>query len=117
PSFLNPPRRATPWRLRAKPAPTNMPGELMTAAPAVAQQAWEFRERACSACGGQDFRFLGFHGGAAHREQKGVKTRIVQCRTCSLILPNPMPHPVGEDRRYHNVRDYFDNQMQVSEAE
>jgi SAM-dependent methyltransferase len=79
------------------------------------EQEWEFREVDCAVCGGQSFRVLGFHGGEAHRAGVGVRTRIVRCRTCSLILANPMPFPAGEDRRYRDVADYFDGVWKASE--
>jgi len=81
----------------------------------MAEQAWEFIERACNICGGTDFRLLGYHGGEAHRQGKGVKTRIVKCRTCALIFPNPMPHPDGPDVRYADVSGYFEEVMQASD--
>lgn len=80
------------------------------------QQAWEFRDEACKVCAGRDFRVLGSRGGEAHRSGAGAKTRIVKCRSCGLIFPNPMPYPAGEDRRYTNVSGYFEDVMAV-EAE
>jgi SAM-dependent methyltransferase len=79
------------------------------------QQAWEFRDEACNVCGGRDFRVLGARGGEAHRDRVGVKTRIVKCRTCNLIFPNPMPYPSGEDTRYTNVSGYFEDVMAVTD--
>jgi len=79
------------------------------------QQAWEFRDEACKVCGGRDFRVLGARGGEAHRDGAGVKTRIVKCRTCHLIFPNPMPYPAGEDTRYTNVSGYFEDVMTVTD--
>ena len=79
------------------------------------QQAWEFRDEACKVCGGSDFRVLGSRGGEAHRDGVGAKTRIVKCRTCHLIFPNPMPYPAGEDTRYTNVSGYFEDVMIVTD--
>ncbi|HYO99637.1 MAG TPA: class I SAM-dependent methyltransferase [Pyrinomonadaceae bacterium] len=79
------------------------------------QQAWEFRDEACKVCGGRDFRVLGSRGGEAHRDGAGAKTRIVKCRTCNLIFPNPMPYPSGEDTRYTNVSGYFEGVMSVTD--
>lgn len=79
------------------------------------QQAWEFRDEACKVCAGRDFRVLGSRGGAAHRSGAGEKTRIVKCRTCHLIFPNPMPYPAGEDTRYANVSGYFEDVMTVTD--
>lgn len=79
------------------------------------QQTWEFRDQLCDVCGGRNFRVLGYHGGAAHREGKGVKTRIVKCRNCSLIFPNPMPFPSGSDQRYTDAPHYFEDVMVSSD--
>ncbi|HEX8422370.1 MAG TPA: class I SAM-dependent methyltransferase [Pyrinomonadaceae bacterium] len=79
------------------------------------QQAWEFRDEACKVCAGRDFRVLGARGGEAHRSGAGEKTRIVKCRTCGLIFPNPMPYPSGADTRYTNVSGYFEDVMAVED--
>jgi 2-polyprenyl-3-methyl-5-hydroxy-6-metoxy-1,4-benzoquinol methylase len=79
------------------------------------KQAWEFRDEACKVCGGRDFRVLGLRGGEAHRDGAGAQTRIVKCRKCKLIFPNPMPYPAGEDVRYKNVSGYFEDVMAVSD--
>jgi len=78
------------------------------------KQEWEFREEECRICGGQDFKFLGFRGGEAHREGLGVKCRIVKCRKCHSIFPNPMPYPSGEDVRYSDVGNYFEEVMRIT---
>lgn len=79
------------------------------------EQTWEFRDEACKVCGGGEFRVLGSRGGEAHRDRAGVKTRIVKCRTCHVIFPNPMPYPAGEDTRYTNVTGYFEEVMTVTD--
>ncbi|HEX8128768.1 MAG TPA: class I SAM-dependent methyltransferase [Pyrinomonadaceae bacterium] len=79
------------------------------------QQLWEFRDEACKVCGGRDFRVLGARGGEAHRSGAGERTRIVKCRACGLIFPNPMPYPSGEDTRYTNVSGYFEDVMAVED--
>jgi len=78
-----------------------------------AQQVWEFRDEACKVCAGRNFRVLGSRGGEAHRDGAGEKTRIVKCRACGLIFPNPMPYPSGADLRYMDVADYFEDVMAV----
>lgn len=79
------------------------------------QQLWEFRDEACKVCAGRDFRVLGARGGEAHRSGAGAKTRIVKCRACGLIFPNPMPYPSGADTRYTNVSGYFEDVMAVED--
>ncbi|HEV2801776.1 MAG TPA: class I SAM-dependent methyltransferase [Pyrinomonadaceae bacterium] len=81
----------------------------------TAEQLWDFRDEACKVCTGRDFRVLGSRGGEAHRTGAGAKTRIVKCRSCGLIFPNPMPYPSGEDTRYTNVSDYFEDVMAVED--
>jgi 2-polyprenyl-3-methyl-5-hydroxy-6-metoxy-1,4-benzoquinol methylase len=84
--------------------------------PATPQtQRWELRDEPCGSCGSTERRTLGFHGGDAHRQGKGVRTRIVQCRRCALIYANPMPYPSGEDLRYADPSQYFEATMGVTD--
>lgn len=76
-------------------------------------QEWEFREANCRICGSADLKFLGYRGGDAHRDGLGEKCKIHKCRRCHTIFPNPMPYPKGEDVRYSNVDDYFENVMRI----
>ena len=77
------------------------------------KQEWEFQSRDCAICGSKDLKFLGHRGGDAHRQGLGEKCRIVKCKRCHTIFPNPMPYPKGEDIRYSDVGDYFENVMRV----
>lgn len=70
---------------------------------------YECRPVRCNICGGDDYRILGYRGGEAHRQGYGIKSRIVQCRSCTLIYPNPMPFPGDLQEQYHNADEYFIN--------
>ncbi len=51
---------------------------------------------------------LGWRGGRAHHDERGVKTSIVRCGDCSHLYPNPMPFPVGGlESLYTHAEDYF----------
>src|SRR5687768_3973242 len=69
---------------------------------------FDFRDTACGACGGENAELIGWRGGDAHHGGEGVRTRIVQCRACSHIYPNPMPYPACSlDELYTDTEDYF----------
>jgi 2-polyprenyl-3-methyl-5-hydroxy-6-metoxy-1,4-benzoquinol methylase len=80
-------------------------------------QKFDFREINCPVCDRSKTKFLGWRGGEAHREGLGVKCRIVKCRHCHTIFPNPMPYPSGEDIRYADVDGYFEDVMRIDPAE
>ena len=62
----------------------------------------------CDLCGPGPTRVLGYRGGASHRAGLGLRSRIVQCVSCGLIFPSPMPHPVERrDAAYGDVQRYF----------
>lgn len=80
-------------------------------------QEFDFKEINCPICDGNKTKFLGWRGGEAHREGLGVKCRIVKCKNCYSIFPNPMPYPSGKDIRYANTEDYFENVMRIDPDE
>lgn len=72
---------------------------------------FEFKEISCPVCEQDNAKFLGWRGGEAHHDGKGVKTAIVRCRNCSHQYPNPMPFPViNLDEVYINADEYFRGQ-------
>jgi len=76
--------------------------------PAEAKADFDFRDSVCGACGGVNAEVIGWRGGDAHHGGAGVRTRIVQCRACSHIYPNPMPYPACSlDDLYTDTDDYF----------
>lgn len=68
------------------------------------------REIACPTCGPSDVDVLGWRGGRYHRFGLGVETRIVRCRSCSLLFPNPFPVPVDSEALYGGPGIYFAGQ-------
>jgi len=69
---------------------------------------FQFRDVVCGACGHDRYRILGYRGGEAHHERKGLRTTIVRCLECSQIYPNPMPFPSGSlDDLYQEPISYF----------
>ena len=74
------------------------------------EQAFEFRKVACSACGADNPKLLGYRGGSAHHGGNGLRTAIVRCGDCSHLYPNPMPFPAqGLDNLYTDPENYFSN--------
>jgi ubiquinone/menaquinone biosynthesis C-methylase UbiE len=70
--------------------------------------SFEFRAVSCAACGSGRARPVGWRGGTAHQSGLGVRTRIVRCRDCSHLYPNPMPFPaLGLDDLYKETEAYF----------
>jgi len=47
-------------------------------------------------------------GGAHQRWGLGVATRIVRCRRCGLVFPNPFPRAVDPQRLYGDPASYFE---------
>jgi SAM-dependent methyltransferase len=69
---------------------------------------FDFRSIVCGACGSDRANLLGWRGGDAHHGGSGIRTRIVRCRDCSHIYPNPMPFPAGSlQDLYTDTDDYF----------
>lgn len=73
-----------------------------------AGHAFSLRPIVCPICRRSDERDLGMRGGRYHRYGHGVPTRIVQCRTCSLIYPNPFPFPLDSAALYGDPDKYFE---------
>lgn len=69
---------------------------------------FELRERYCPLCGTAPQRFIGYRGGDAHRYGLGISTRIVQCRRCEILFPNPFPYPCNPHKMYGDPDKYFD---------
>lgn len=56
---------------------------------------FDLKEIVCPVCGSDQFRQVGWHGGASHHAGAGLRSRIVRCLECSHLYPNPMPFPQG----------------------
>ena len=68
---------------------------------------FDFIELSCGVCGSRRARTLGFRGGEAHRSRLGLKSRILRCRDCGHLYPQPMPILRDTNSRYHSVDEYF----------
>ena len=70
--------------------------------------AFEFRSKRCPTCEQSDQRVIGYRGGRWHRYGLGVATRIVQCKRCQLIFPDPFPYPLDPQALYGDPSKYFE---------
>ena len=61
----------------------------------------------CPICAVDDAKELGWRGGSSQREGRGVPTRIVRCRRCGLLYPNPFPYPEDSNALYGDPEGYF----------
>ncbi|MBI3555019.1 MAG: class I SAM-dependent methyltransferase [Deltaproteobacteria bacterium] len=68
---------------------------------------FELRPWRCPICGQNQERVLGMRGGKFQRHGLGIPNKIVQCRQCSLIYPNPFPVPVNAQKLYGDPGKYF----------
>jgi 2-polyprenyl-3-methyl-5-hydroxy-6-metoxy-1,4-benzoquinol methylase len=69
---------------------------------------FELRETPCAICGSSSRKHLGWRGGAAHHDRRGVRLEIVRCNTCTHLYPHPMPFPrAGLGSLYTDPDDYF----------
>ncbi len=69
--------------------------------------SFALRPRPCPTCGVVARNVLGLRGGAHHRYRQGIESRIVRCHQCSLIFPDPFPHPMDPQRLYGDPDRYF----------
>ncbi|MCM3871778.1 MAG: class I SAM-dependent methyltransferase [Pyrinomonadaceae bacterium] len=66
------------------------------------------REMACAVCGSESRTHLGWRGGAAHHDRRGIPTAIVRCNECTHLYPHPMPFPAGSlSNLYDDPDNYF----------
>jgi SAM-dependent methyltransferase len=76
-----------------------------------------FKPIQCPTCGIDDAELLGLRGGRYHRHGLGVPSRIVQCRRCSLVYPNPFPVPLDSHELYGDPEKYFAHQASDDKLE
>ncbi|NJC87530.1 MAG: class I SAM-dependent methyltransferase [Methylococcaceae bacterium] len=63
----------------------------------------------CPTCGPGPVKVLGLRGGPSHhRYRLGIESRIVQCRGCQLIFPDPFPVPKSPQALYGDPANYFE---------
>src|SRR5256885_656929 len=70
-------------------------------------RTFRFEPIGCPTCERDDVEVFGYRGGASHRYELGIRTRIVQCRGCGLIFPNPFPFPCSPSELYGDPDKYF----------
>lgn len=63
----------------------------------------------CPICGPGPTRLIGIRGGRFHRYRLGLESPIVQCKGCSLLFPDPFPHPLDTDKMYGDPDKYFEH--------
>lgn len=68
---------------------------------------FELKPWRCPICRTSREREVGFRGGEHQREGKGIATRVVQCRSCSLLYANPFPVAESLPELYGNPERYF----------
>lgn len=68
---------------------------------------YELRPADCPTCGPAPKRFVGMRGGRYHRYGLGIESRIVECRRCTLLFPDPFPHPMDVQEMYGDPEKYF----------
>lgn len=61
----------------------------------------------CPICEVDDSRELGWRGGRFHRYGLGIEVRIVECRRCRLVYPDPFPFPLRPQELYGDPDKYF----------
>ena len=80
-------------------------------------RSFEMREIDCPICGVDQTTFVGLRGGPHQRHGQGVPTRIVRCRICSLLYPNPFPFPVDPQELYADPEGYFARHDQLGKVD
>ena len=68
---------------------------------------WRAEHRPCPICGAALARVLGARGGRAHREGKGVETRVVRCTECHCVYQRPTLLPEFNPYAEYSPEDYF----------
>lgn len=71
---------------------------------------FRLRSRPCPVCGVVADDVVGLRGGEHHRYGEGVTTRIVRCRRCGLLFPDPFPYPLDVERLYGDPESYFQDE-------
>ena len=71
--------------------------------------SYSFREVKCNICESSDTIYLGRRIPLAFDLPEQLITKVVKCKNCGLIYPNPMPFPCREQlqKNYANPDEYF----------
>ena len=68
---------------------------------------WRAEYRPCPICGAASAHVLGARGGRAHREGKGVETRVVRCTKCHGVYQRPTHVPEFNPYTQCSPEEYF----------
>jgi len=68
---------------------------------------YELRAATCPTCGPAAKQTIGIRGGRYHRYGLGLESTIVRCRRCTLLFPDPFPHPLDVQEMYGDPEKYF----------
>lgn len=68
---------------------------------------WRVEDRDCPICKSSEVRFLGARGGRAHREGRGVETRMVRCVRCHGVYQKPTLLPETNPYSETDAQEYF----------
>ena len=68
---------------------------------------WIAEDRSCPICGSRTTRDLGARGGRAHREGRGLETRVVRCVDCHVVYQRPTLLPITNPYLDYSAREYF----------
>lgn len=73
---------------------------------------YSFRKQICAACGADDAGIVGRRAPRAYDLPSDLQVRIVRCRRCGLLYPDPMPVPDQAQREanYGDPASYFPNE-------
>jgi len=77
---------------------------------------FELKPWSCPICQTSREREIGYRGGEYQREGKGVATRVVQCRNCSLLYANPFPVATSLPDLYGDPEHYFSGHNSASKV-
>lgn len=72
-------------------------------------RAFSLRTITCPTCEQDDTELVGLRGGRYHRYRLGIVSRIVRCKSCGLLYPNPFPIPLDPLQLYGDPDVYFAN--------
>lgn len=88
-----------------------MPTPAEPVAPTIERDAkgvgFSLHDIKCPTCEQDDTELIGLRGGKHHRYGLGIVSRIVRCRSCGLLYPNPFPIPLDPLELYGDPDRYF----------
>jgi 2-polyprenyl-3-methyl-5-hydroxy-6-metoxy-1,4-benzoquinol methylase len=83
----------------------------------IYEDMFDWNETNCCCCNNSACELMGYRGGEAHKEGKGIKCSIVRCLNCGHIYPKPMPVFVDTNKGYKDPDEYFINNDPAQQVE